>query len=191
MTLRVNPRANRLQYGWFDGDIARTAFGQGANNYTAASMAKVFATLASEGVRRQLRLMTRIEDHSGEVRRTFQPNIEAVVSASPETFQHVNYGLVMVTEHRDGTARQIFEGIDMRVAGKTGTAQQITNRPNHTSFGGFVPFENPQIAVYVVIPFSDTTTTRSPATQAARDVIEAFFEYAPPENHSSVRVLTP
>ena len=192
MTRRVNPNANRLLYGWFDGDIARTAFGQGANNYTAASMAKVFATFASEGVRRQLRLMNRIEDHRGEVRRRFPPNVEAVVAASPETFRHVNQGLLMVTQHRDGTARHIFENFSIPVGGKTGTAQQITGRPSHTSFGGFAPFENPQIAVYVIIPFSDTETTRSPATQVARDVIAAFFDLeAQPEGQPTVRSLLP
>jgi len=193
MTLRENPTANRLQYGWFDGDIARTAFGQGANNYTAASMAKVFATFASEGVRRQLRLMDRVEDHRGEVRRRFPPNVEAIVSASPETFRHINEGLVMVTEHHQGTAVNIFSGFPMRVAGKTGTAQQITNRPSHTSFGGFAPFEDPQIAVYVIIPFSDTDTTSSPATQVARDVIGAFFNLGaqPVTENTPTRVLLP
>ncbi|MCL2851860.1 MAG: penicillin-binding transpeptidase domain-containing protein [Defluviitaleaceae bacterium] len=192
MTLRVNPNANFLQYGWFDGDIARTAFGQSANNYTAASMAKVYATFASEGVRRQMRLMNRIEDHRGEVRRRFPPSVEAIVAAAPETFQHVNEGLIMVTEHRHGTATQIFEGFPIRVAGKTGTAEQITGRPSHTSFGGFAPFENPQIAVYVIIPFSDTSTTRSPATQVGRDVIGAFFDMeVEPERQSVMRALTP
>jgi len=192
MTRRVNPNANRLQYGWFDGDIARTAFGQGANNYTAASMAKVFATFASEGVRRQLRLMDRIEDSRGEVRRRFPPNVEAIVAANPETFRHINRGLLYVTQHRQGTATAIFEDFHIDVAGKTGTAEQITGRPSHTSFGGFAPYDNPQIAVYVVIPFSDTPTTRSPATQVARDVIAAFFAFETyDEGRQIVRTLLP
>ena len=193
MTLRENPNAHRLQYGWFDGDLARTAFGQGATNFTAASMAKVYATFASEGVRRQLRLMDRIENDRGEVRRRFPPNVEALVAASPETFRHINEGLLMVTQHHQGTATSIFAGFPMDVGGKTGTAQQINNRPSHTSFGGFAPFEDPQIAVYVIVPFSDTNTTPSPATLIARDVIGAFFNLEAQPNGSSTptRVLLP
>ncbi|MCL2673959.1 MAG: penicillin-binding transpeptidase domain-containing protein [Defluviitaleaceae bacterium] len=193
MTLRENPNAHRLQYGWFDGDIARTAFGQGANNYTAASMAKVFATFATEGVRRQLRLMDRIEDHRGEVRRRFAPNVEAIVAATPETFRHINEGLLMVTEHHQGTAVNIFSDFPISVGGKTGTAEQITNRPSHTSFGGFAPFEDPQIAVYVIVPFSDTDTTASTATQIARDVIGVFFNLGAQPNGETAptRVLLP
>jgi len=119
-----------------------------------------------------------------------------MVNASPETFRHINEGLRMVTQDRQGTATQIFEGFDMAVGGKTGTAEQITGRPSHTSFGGFAPFEDPQIAVYVIVPFSDTPTTRSPATQIARDVIGAFFglgttENIPAESIPELRVMLP
>ena len=195
MTRQVNPAATSLQYGWFDGDIARTAYGQSANNYTAASMAKVYAILASGGVRRSLSLMRHIENYQGNLRRRFAPVVEGVVNASQETFDVINDGLLMVTEHHTGTARSIFEGFGIRVAGKTGTAEQITGRPSHTSFGGFAPYgggAEPQIAVYVVVPFSDTRTTPSPATQISRDVIGAFFGLErEPQRKTPTRVLLP
>lgn len=192
MTRQVNPDAGALQYGWFDGDIARTAYGQSANNYTAASMAKVYAILAGNGVRRQMSLMRHITDHQGNLRHAFEPVVEGVVSASRETFDVVNHGLLMVTEHHTGTATSMFNGFDIRVAGKTGTAEQITGRPSHTSFGGFAPFEDPQIAVYVVVPFSDTSTISSTATQVARDVIGAFFRLEhEPQRPAPTGVLLP
>jgi penicillin-binding protein 2 len=96
--------------------------------------------------------------------------------------------MLRVTEGAQSTARDVFTGFPVRVAGKTGTAQQETNRADHSSFGGFAPYDNPQIAVYVLIPYGDTTAYRAAASQVAKNIISDYMgldvapEYPPEYN---------
>jgi peptidoglycan glycosyltransferase len=50
----------------------------------------------------------------------------------------------------DGTARKAFDGFEMSVGGKTGSAQNPTG-DSHAWFIGFAPLERPQIAISVVV----------------------------------------
>jgi len=91
------------------------------------------------------------------------------------TWDAIHAGMIQATEGW-GTATNLFRGFPVRVAGKTGTAEQITGRLSHSSFGGFAPYEEPKIAIYVTIPFGDTMVMRASATHIARDVIYAFLQ---------------
>lgn len=159
---------------WYDGDTVRSAIGQAKSNYTAASMAKYITTLATRGKRYQLHLVNKVETQQGHLVEESLPNVETELQYADSTWNAVYSGMLAVTEGSAGTARNIFSGFPIRVAGKTGTAQEKNNRNDHSSFGGFAPFEDPQIAVYVVIPFGDTVTESAAATRVARAV---FAEY--------------
>ena len=50
----------------------------------------------------------------------------------------------------DGSAR-VLNDLPIPVAGKTGTAQWSKNKANHAWFTGFAPYENPEIAIVVLI----------------------------------------
>ncbi len=45
----------------------------------------------------------------------------------------------------DGSARKIFSDLEVDIAGKTGTAEEIKNghRVNHAFFVSFAPYQNP------------------------------------------------
>ncbi len=161
---------------WYDGDTIRTAIGQAKNNYTAATMAKYINTLASGGKRFQLHLTKEIKDINGESIEKTYPKLEKTLDIDKKNWDAVYKGMLLVTEGSRGTGRSVFKNFPIRVAGKTGTAQENNNRPDHTSFGGFAPFENPRIAVYVVVPFGDTKLMAAPASQVARDVIKEYFK---------------
>jgi penicillin-binding protein 2 len=72
-----------------------------------------------------------------------------------------------------GTAVGVFRNFPIRVGGKTGTAEQVGSRFSHTAFGAFAPYENPQIAIYVNVPFSAQRAYSQMAAHVARDVIGA------------------
>jgi penicillin-binding protein 2 len=93
---------------------------------------------------------------------------------SESTWDAIHAGMLATTEGW-GTATNQFRGFPVRVAGKTGTAEEAGNRLDHSSFGGFAPYEDPQIAIYVTIPFGTTRVMPASATQIARDVIYAFL----------------
>ena len=64
---------------------------------------------------------------------------------------------------------QSLKGVGMDVAGKTGTAQ-VSGKDNHAWFTGFGPYEDPQIAVMVLIEQGKEGSTVS--VPVARDIFE-------------------
>lgn len=90
--------------------------------------------------------------------------------AVPERWQarmvQVVDGMKAVVHSEKGTARRVrasFESVGLEIAGKTGTAQVVRLRrgepeaeepeelKDHSMFIGFAPYDNPQIAVAVVV----------------------------------------
>ena len=101
------------------------------------------------------------------------PDYTGIV-VSDATWDVLHHGMVQTIEGW-GTAVNQFRGFPISVAGKTGTAQEIDNRLDHQSFGAFAPAYDPQIAVYVMLPFGTTRHMPASSAQAARDVIYAFL----------------
>ena len=61
-----------------------------------------------------------------------------------------------------------------QAAGKTGTAQQGGGKNDIAVFIGYAPYDNPQIAVAVVIPGAGYGATA--AVPVARDMMDAYFK---------------
>lgn len=72
-------------------------------------------------------------------------------------------------------------------AGKTGTAQVVYYGPQKDKYGtntlnlvhvGFAPFENPEVAYAVMIPWATTNFEqyRSQANHIAREILDVYFD---------------
>ena len=77
-------------------------------------------------------------------------------------------GMRSVTE--DGTASNVFQDFPIAVGGKTGTAE--VPGTNNGLFVAFAPYENPQIAISVVVEHGAHGNSIAPA---AREVIAEYF----------------
>ena len=188
--LSRNVFAPANQWSWFDGDTIRAAIGQSYNNYTSAMMVRYIAQIANNGVRFPLHLVGSIENYRGEVIHTTNPVPDDTgMQIEDDIWEVIQQGMLQATEGW-GTATNHFRNFPIRVAGKTGTAEQVGTRLSHTSFGGYAPFENPQIAIYVTIPFGDTRVMPSASTLIARDVIYAFLMPDTTEHTIPVNTLT-
>jgi len=75
------------------------------------------------------------------------------ITINPETLEVVKEGMRRVTEGEAGTASSVFNDFGVSVGGKTGSVETGTSidSPIHAWFVGFAPFDDPQIAVVVVI----------------------------------------
>ncbi|MDR2903714.1 MAG: hypothetical protein LBU77_04340 [Clostridiales bacterium] len=166
-----DPEKTDAQVRWMDGDTIQTSIGQSYNTYTVANMVKYIATLANGGDRYQLHFLNRVES-GGEPVRAFQPKIEQHIDIAPENLKAIYDGMLAVTKGNRGTAKGVFEDFPIRIGSKTGTAEQVID---HASFTAFAPFDDPQIAVYVLIPNGGTLTTTAPAAQLARDIMSVYF----------------
>ncbi|MCL2564857.1 MAG: penicillin-binding transpeptidase domain-containing protein [Defluviitaleaceae bacterium] len=168
--LRENPN-------WLDGNTTHAVIGQGFNSYTPAVMARYTAILATRGERTNFSLLNRIVTENEVLERV--PVRSSIGSEiSDRTWDLIHDGMRNTIIGPRGTARNIFAGFPIPIGGKTGTAEHgLGGRPDHTTFSAFAPFDNPEIAIYVMIPFSDARTMPSPATVLARRVLEAYFKF--------------
>lgn len=132
-------------------ELATTAFGQGATS-TPLQLTMAVATIGNGGLRMKPRLVTRIEDEHGVPEFIQDPEpVRRVLSE--ETAAAVTRMMVTVTEPGGTATRAQVPGF--KVAGKTGTAQKAENggygNKRIGSFTGFVPADDPVLAITVVV----------------------------------------
>jgi len=158
---------------WFDGDTVRTSIGQGLNDYTTAQMGRAMNVFANHGTNYPLHLVGHIENSHGYIiRRTEPVPVCRGLEFNETTWSAVAEGMRLVTQPgAGGTAVTLFRGFPINVAGKTSTTQQIPTRFNHSAFGAFAPIEDPQITIYVNVPFGSTRAYTQIAARIARDMI--------------------
>ena len=80
-----------------------------------------------------------------------------------------------VTSESGGTAYKYFKNFNITVGGKTGTAQVEKNGEiayAHAWFVGFAPFDNPEIAVVILV---ERGGAGGYTVEAARDVMAEYF----------------
>ncbi len=127
------------------------AFGYGLAA-TALQILNAYAAIANGGTLLQPMVVRAILDEDGEPLHTFAPKeIRRVISK--ETADTLAHLLELVVEQGTGRSARIA---GIRIAGKTGTAQQLINgrysRQDYTSsFVGFFPVDTPRIAIIVML----------------------------------------
>lgn len=188
------PRWLKLNYPrevWSDATTANVSIGQGYVLATPLQMAMVTATVANGGRSFRPRLVDRIIERRGHSRDAVIKAIElradlAQSGISAEQIEMVRRGMWKVvngerTSVGGGTGtRARIEGIE--VAGKTGTAQFWRRdsetgakiKDNHTWFIAFAPYEEPELAIAVLVRGGKGGGTC--AAPIARRIIEKTLE---------------
>ena len=185
-----NPDATTSQTRWTDGDTIRTAIGQSINSYTPAQVTKYISTLANGGTLYKLHMVDHVQNPDGTLHSEVGETVENVIEFKEENLQTVYHGMWLVTNGSKGTLRGVFDDLPIDVAAKTGTAEEDKNRSSHTWFVCFAPYDDPQIAITVMIPFGEGSGTPAPAV--AKAIIKEYLglDYAP-TNTTMQTVLVP
>ena len=126
---------------------AQSAIGQYNVAATPLQMALVAAGIANQGKIMTPRLVKEVRDPQGNVIRSIPPALWKT-AVSPDVAATLTTLMEGVVDSGTGTAAQI-PGV--RVAGKTGTAQNATGQAPHAWFISFAPADAPKIAVAVLI----------------------------------------
>ena len=79
-------------------------------------------------------------------------------------------GMYMVVN--DGDIKGLFQDLSVKVAGKTGTAQESKSSPNHALFVSFAPYEDPEITVTTVIRNGHKSAN---AAEVASEVYKYYY----------------
>ena len=151
------------QKKWYAGETISLGIGQGYNSFTMLQLAQATAIVANGGTRYRPHVVLGTRDSvSGQVTPMAQPPGESL-GYKPENVAVVREGLASVVS--SGTARGVFAGAGYTAAGKTGTAQAVTQAQNtkynaraleehqrdHALFMAFAPANDPKIAVAVIV----------------------------------------
>ncbi len=183
----------KKRYGipWYSGETLSFAVGQGYLNTTPLHLAQLISTIANGGKIYLPQVVERVEDIYGVRVREYPPVEMRRANISERTLRIVREGLMGVVNEPHGTGWGCALK-QAKVAGKTGTAQVIRmaadfkrgdmNRlpmkyRDHAWFVAFAPYEDPQIAVAVLVEHGGFGAVA--AVPIARKVIETFLNLPP------------
>ena len=157
---------------WSGGDVLQAAIGQGDNAFTPLQLANYCAAIANDGKQYEAHLLRSVKayDYSDTIY-TKESAMLNEIKASDKTWELVQDGMAKVT-CEDGTAATVFQNYPIKVAGKSGTAQVTGTERDNGLFISYAPFDDPQIAVCVVIEGGDSGNNVAPVV---RDIYNAYF----------------
>lgn len=161
---------------WTEGKTLSAAIGQAENTFTPIQMASYMATLVNGGTRYKTYLVDRVESVDGKIITKTEPEILDTIPIDPANHRALMDGMRAVVSNSYegiyGTGSKYFKDFPIAVGGKTGTAQFKGHDP-YAWFVSFAPFDDPEIAVAVVIGQGGHA---SYASLVCRSIYEQYFE---------------
>ena len=170
---------------WQKGETLSCAIGQGFYVATPLQMLVLISAIANGGKLHTPFLVKKLEDERGTILKDFKFNDVPRLPISLASINIIRESLLRVVQGQNGTAKTArVAGIE--IAGKTGTAQVVGLPPgdvrsklpsylqDHAWFFAFAPFNNPQIAVVVLVEHGGFGSVA--AAPIARDVIKYYLE---------------
>ncbi len=137
------------------------AIGQSDNNITTVALSR-YVTAVASGKKYNYQLMNKIVDVDGKTIEQYKPDYEDISGTLTSTqWDAIHSGMREVV-----TTMDRFQGFDIPVAGKTGTAQQ-TGHANHGLFIGYAPYDDPEITIAVRIANGYSSHNAATAARAA------------------------
>lgn len=159
---------------WRLGDTYNVTIGQGDFSITPIGLVNYISAIANGGVLYQPRIMERIVAPDGTV---VEESTSTVLSDMRKEFQaaipYIQGGMRDAVTESYGTAH-LLSSIPMSIAGKTGSAQVENNAKTNAFFVGYAPFENPEIAILVLIENSREGSSNT--IPVARDVLMWYYQ---------------
>lgn len=168
---------------WYAGDTLNLGLGQGYMLATPLQLATATNVYAAKGKWQRAKLVQLIDG---------EPLIEEdrpedVIIKNPENWDKMNHAMEGVIQHYLGTAKVLKEGLQYRLAAKTGTAQVVGIKQNeeydseallerqrdHALFVSFAPVESPKISVATVVENGESAGKT--AGPISRKVIDRYL----------------
>ena len=156
---------------WYPGDVLQASIGQSDNLFTPIQIANYVATVANGGTNYKTHLLKAVRSNTNPVEfDEIAPEVRHKTEIKQENLSVVLQGMGLVTA-TGGTASATFADFPVKTGGKTGSAQVSSGSANGI-YVGFAPFDDPQIAVAVVVEHGASGSGVSPI---ARDIFEQYF----------------
>ena len=148
-------------------DAVRSAIGQGNASYTTVGLARYVTTIANSGTCYNLTLLDKIQSSDGQTVKENSATVRNVITMDSSYWDAIHTGMRGVVENQS-----FWSGLSVNAAGKTGTAQESEDKPNHSLFISYAPYESPRIAVATRVANGYTSSYAAQITEA---VMEYYF----------------
>lgn len=168
---------------WNPGNTLNASIGQGDNEFSPLQMARYISMLANGGHKVDVSIVKTIRNADGsevsreEINKFINNKLGLQEDSTQELQMNQDYlkailqGMKSVTSDSGGTAYVRFKDFDISVGGKTGSAEAPNNRV-HAWFVGFAPFENPEIAIVVMV---ENGGHGNYTAEVVRDIMAEYF----------------
>ena len=147
-----------------------SAIGQGSNAYAPVQLSRYISTLANGGTNYKLSLINKIASSNGKTVEKNKAVSKNKVGGQISTWDVVSRGMRKVIT--DGTVTKYFKDTKIKIAGKSGTAQENKKRNDHALFVAYAPYNKPEITCTAVIPYGNSSHD---SAELAKNVIQYYY----------------
>ena len=175
---------NHLNYdvdGWVDGDTVQAGIGQSDSMFTPLQIAEYCAAIANGGTRHSAALLKSVRSYDYS-RQLYQNKTEVLstVDSADYNWAAVQRGMYLMANDITSSSSTVYytlgnysyNGVSLPVAAKTGTSQLGEGKTNNAIFMCYAPFDDPEIAVAIVV---ERGLSGANLSRMARNVLDAYF----------------
>ena len=179
----ANP-GNHLDYDvdeWVLGDTLQAGIGQSESKFTPLQLAEYCASIANGGIRHSASIIKRIRnfDYSNKLYES-QPQVLSTIESADYNWSAIQNGMYLMANDPNSSSYAVYQelgnysynGNAIKVAAKSGTSQLGGNLTPNSVFMCYAPYENPGIAIAIVI---ERGASGAKAVSIAKDILDAYF----------------
>lgn len=144
-----------------------SAIGQGTHNYSTVQLARYINSVASNGKVYSLSLVNAVKNGNGKLA-SKKAVVEDEIELPAYVWDTVHSGMEQFVKNN-----AVLKDLKLKIAGKTGTAQEAADRPDHSLFAGYAPADKPEISIAVRIANGYGSSN---ATSIGRDIFRYYFK---------------
>ena len=136
--------------GWYKGDTILLSIGQGYLTVTPLQIAVLYATIANKGYVYSPHLVKELVDFSGKNVTPITGEKHEITKFPKKYYDELNEALIATVAQDNGTTK-ILRTPGMKVAAKSGSAQNPHSKTTHAWVAGYFPADNPEIVFSVIL----------------------------------------
>ena len=187
-TLASKEYAKSINASWNPGDTINAAIGQGYNKFTPLQMAKYISMVANGGNKIDVSIVKTIQNADGtevskdEINEYVKEKLGLTeentenITLNKDYVNAVREGMKSVTSGESGTAYVRFKDFNIKVGGKTGSAEAGKDANGNDIvnawFAAFAPYDDPEIAVVVMV---ENGGHGNYTAEAVRNIMAEYF----------------
>ena len=162
-----------LNMEWYGGNLLNAVIGQDNNMVTPIQLTNYISTLVNGGNRYATHLLKTVKssDYSSTVYE-YEPRLVETLDLDPKNVEAVKKGMWEVANDPESSSSVYFKDLPVEVGAKTGSAQVASNVEANALFACFAPYDDPQIAISMVV---ERGASGSKLAQATAEIVKYYF----------------